>query len=164
MTHTTSIRTISIFAAVIGLLAIVLMTAQGNPALAQSLPSVSFTETSIEVDEPDNSPYRINAILTVQLSQASSQTITVQYRTEDFTAKTATRDYIATSGTLYFYPGTTERTISVTVLDDTTVEESFRKVQGSTVRTQQRGTRFPQHSRSEYTRHRRVSTLQPDSP
>ena len=127
MTHTISIRTISIFAAIIGLLAIVLMTAQGNPALAQSLPSVSFTETSIEVDEPDNSPYRINAILTVQLSQASSQTITVQYRTEEFTAKTATRDYIATSGTLYFYPGTTERTISVTVLDDTTVEESFER-------------------------------------
>ena len=127
MTHTTSIRTISIFAAIIGLLAIVLMTAQGNPAQGQSPPSVSFTETSIEVDEPDNSPYRINAILTVQLSQASSQTITVQYRTEDFTAKTATRDYIATSGTLYFYPGTTERTISVTVLDDTTVEESFER-------------------------------------
>ena len=127
MTHTISIRTISIFAAVIGLLAIVLMTAQGNPALAQNLPSVSFTETSIEVDEPDNSPYRINAILTVRLSQAYSQTVTVQYRTEDFTAKTATRDYIATSGTLYFYPGTTERTISVTVLDDTTVEESFER-------------------------------------
>ena len=127
MSHTISIRTISIFAAIISLLAIVLMTAQGNPALAQSLPSVSFTETSIEVDEPDNRPYRINAILTVQLSQASSQTITVQYRTEDFTAKTATRDYIATSGTLYFYPGTTERTISVTVLDDTTVEESFER-------------------------------------
>ena len=127
MTHTTSIRTISIFAAVIGLLAIVLMTAQGNPALAQNLPSVSFTETSIEIDEPDNSPYRINAILTVRLSQAYSQTVTVQYRTEDFTAKTATRDYIATSGTLYFYPGTTERTISVTVLDDTTVEESLER-------------------------------------
>ena len=88
---------------------------------------MSFTETSIEVDEPDNSPYRINAILTVRLSQAYSQTVTVQYRTEDFTAKTATRDYIATSGTLYFYPGTTERTISVTVLDDTTVEESFER-------------------------------------
>ena len=127
MTHTISIRTISIFAAIISLLAIVLMTAYGNPAQGQNLPSVSFTETSIEVDEPDNSPYRINAILTVRLSQASSQTVTVQYRTEDFTAKTATRDYIATSGTLYFYPGTTERTISVTVLDDTTVEESFER-------------------------------------
>ena len=127
MTHTISIRTISIFAAIIGLLAIVLMTAYGNPAQGQNLPSVSFTETSIEVDEPDNSPYRINAILTVRLSQASNQTVTVQYRTEDFTAKTATRDYIATSGTLYFYPGTTERTISVTVLDDTTVEESFER-------------------------------------
>ena len=97
---------------------------------------MSFTETSIEVDEPDHSPYRINAILTVQLSQAYSQTVTVQYRTEDFTAKTATGDYIATSGTLYFYPGTTERTISVTAsLDDTTVEESFREVQDRTLRT-----------------------------
>ena len=127
MTHTISIRTISIFAAIIGLLAIVLMTAQGNPAQGQSLPSIGFTETMIRVDEPDSSPYRVNAILTVRLSQASSQTVTVQYRTEDFTAKTATRDYIATSGTLYFYPGTTERTISVTVLDDTTVEESLER-------------------------------------
>ena len=80
MTHTISIRTISIFAAIIGLLAIVLMTAQGNPAQGQSLPSVGSTDINVSVDEPDQSPYRVNAILTVQLSQASSQNVSVRYR------------------------------------------------------------------------------------
>ena len=45
MTHTISIRTISIFAAIIGIIAIALMAAYGNPAQGQSLPSVEFTET-----------------------------------------------------------------------------------------------------------------------
>ena len=108
------------------LMTLALLTTPGNKAQGQSVPSVAFTETSIELDEPDNSPYRANAVLTVRLSQASSQTVTVQYRTEDFTATATTGDYIAASGTLYFYPGTTERTISVTVLDDTAVEANER--------------------------------------
>ena len=58
----------------------------------------------------------MNAVLTVELSQTSSQTVSVRYATADHTAESATRDYIQASGTLYFSPGTTERTISVTVL------------------------------------------------
>ena len=128
MTHTISIRTISIFAAIIGLLAIVLMSAYGNPAQGQNLPSLQFDESSYVVFEPDGGATRIYATLTVELSQTSSQTVTVQYATADHTAKTATQDYIAASGTLYFSPGTTERTISVTVLNDTKVEltEQFK--------------------------------------
>ena len=126
MTHTISIRTISIFAAIIGLLAIVLMTAQGNPAQGQSLPTVGFEDINVSVDEPDQSPYRVNVVLTVQLSQASSQNVSVRYRTADITAKAAERDYNTASGTLYFNPGTTERTISVTVLNDTVVEDLER--------------------------------------
>ena len=126
MTHTISIRTISIFAAIIGLLAIVLMTAQGNPAQGQSLPTVGFEDINVSVDEPDQSPYRVNAILTVQLSQASSQNVSVRYQTVDITAKAAERDYNAASGTLYFNPGITERTISVPVLNDTVVERTER--------------------------------------
>ena len=68
----------------------------------------------------------MNAVLTVQLSQASSQNVSVRYRTADITAKAAERDYNAASGTLYFNPGTTERTISVTVLNDTVVERTER--------------------------------------
>ena len=127
MTHTISIRTISIFAAIIGLLAIVLMTAQGNPAQGQSLPTVGFEDINVSVDEPDQSPYRVNAILTVQLSQASrAQNVSVRYQTVDITAKAAERDYNAASGTLYFNPGITERTISVPVLNDTVVERTER--------------------------------------
>ena len=126
MTKAIPIRTISIFAAIIGIIAFALMAAYGNPAQGQSLPSVGFTETSIQVDEPDNSPYRVNAVFTVELSQTSSQTVSVRYATVDYTAESATRDYIQASGTLHFSPGTTERTISVTVLDDTNVENFER--------------------------------------
>ena len=130
MSHTISIRTISIFAAIIGLLAIVLMTAQGNPAQGQSTPSVGFESSNLNpgVHEPDLSPYRVNVTLTVELSQTSSQTVTVRYATSDITATASTRDYTAASGTLYFSPGITERTITLTILNDSNVEniERFR--------------------------------------
>ena len=53
----------------------------------------------------------------VTLSGASSDTVTVDYRTVDANAK-AGEDYTAKSGTLTFRPGQTSKTIRVTVLDD----------------------------------------------
>jgi chitinase len=53
----------------------------------------------------------------VTLSNASSQAITVSYRTVDGTAL-AKSDYSATSGTLTFQPGETSRTISVSIKGD----------------------------------------------
>jgi chitinase len=53
----------------------------------------------------------------VTLSSASSQAITVSYRTVDGTAK-AKSDYTATSGTLTFQPGETSRTISIAIKGD----------------------------------------------
>jgi len=53
----------------------------------------------------------------VTLSSASSQAITVSYRTVDGTAL-AKSDYSATSGTLTFQPGETSRTISVSIKGD----------------------------------------------
>ncbi len=53
----------------------------------------------------------------VTLSRALSETVTVRYATSDGTAS-AGSDYRATSGTLTFRPGQTEKTISVPVLDD----------------------------------------------
>ena len=125
MSHTISIRTISIFAAIIGIIAIALMAAYGNPAQGQSLPSVEFRASSYTVIEPKGGPSRIYVNLTVELSQTPNQTVTVQYRTVDQKAR-ATQDYIAASGTLTFYPGTIERTISVTVLNDTRPEDRER--------------------------------------
>ena len=132
-------RTTAAIIAIAMLMTLALLTTPGNNALGQSLPTVGFEDINVSVDEPDQSPYRVNAILTVQLSQASSQNVSVRYRTVDITAKAAERDYNATSGTLYFSPGTTERTISVTVLNDTVVEGPG-EVQGGTVSAQRRRT------------------------
>ena len=62
-----------------------------------------------------------NAVFTVSLSTASSQTVTVRYATANGTA-TAGSDYTAVSGTLTFAPGQLTRTIAVPVLGDTVVE------------------------------------------
>ena len=51
------------------------------------------------------------------LNRAASETVTVDYATSDGTA-TAGADYTATSGTLTFLTGETEKTVSVPVLDD----------------------------------------------
>jgi CSLREA domain-containing protein len=58
---------------------------------------------------------------TVTLSAASASPVTVHYATANNTA-TAGEDYTATSGTLAFAPGETEKTIPVSILPDT-VEE-----------------------------------------
>ena len=123
-----STRTTASIIAIAMLMMLALLTTPGNNAQAQSLPSVGFESSSLNqgVDEPDNSPYRLNVTFTVELSQTSSQTVTVRYATVDVTAESATRDYIQASGTLHFSPGSTERTISVTVLDDTNVENFER--------------------------------------
>lgn len=62
------------------------------------------------------------ATFTVTLSPVSSQTVTVNYATSNGTATTSNNDYTAASGTLTFTPGSSSRTISVTVRGDTTVE------------------------------------------
>ena len=53
----------------------------------------------------------------VTLTPAHLSTVTVDYETEDDTAR-APDDYTATSGTLTFAPGETEMTVSVPIIDD----------------------------------------------
>ena len=53
----------------------------------------------------------------VTLDPAATATVTVDYATADGTA-TAGSDYTATSGTLTFQPGDTEKTVSVPITDD----------------------------------------------
>src|SRR5262249_4123690 len=64
--------------------------------------------------------------VTVYLSPASTQTVTVNYATSDETA-TAGSDYQAVSGTLTFAPGQTSQNVTVNVYGDTVDEsdESF---------------------------------------
>jgi hypothetical protein len=62
-----------------------------------------------------------NAILTVSLSSATTEPITVNYATSNGTA-IAGSDYTATSGTLTFAPGATSQTIAIPVIGDTLSE------------------------------------------
>ncbi len=82
-----------------------------------ALPTLSIS--GVTVKEGDSGSSTANA--TVTLSAASSETVTVNYATQDGTAL-ALSDYIATSGTLSFRPGETSQTIPVSILGDTTVE------------------------------------------
>lgn len=59
--------------------------------------------------------------LTVTLSKTSTLPVTVDYATVDYSAL-AGEDYIATSGTLTFAPGETQKKIAVEILGDTQVE------------------------------------------
>lgn len=53
------------------------------------------------------------AVFTVNLSAASTQTVTVDYQTQDGTATAAAGDYTPTSGSLTFAPGETSKTVEV---------------------------------------------------
>jgi hypothetical protein len=62
-------------------------------------------------------------LFTVKLSAASGQPVSVAYATADGTAMAAS-DYVAASGVLTFPPGTTSRTIPITVISDTVKESN----------------------------------------
>lgn len=64
---------------------------------------------------------QLEAIMTIRLSAASSQAISVNYATADGTA-TAGVDYNALSGSLTFKAGETSKTIRVAILGDTAIE------------------------------------------
>ena len=87
------------------------------------LPTLSIDDVSIAEGNADTSVANFN----VQLSQASSQPVTVKYATADGTAL-AGSDYTPTSNTLSFAAGETKKTVSVSVKGDTVVEpnETFR--------------------------------------
>lgn len=63
------------------------------------------------------------AVFTVTLSSPSSQSVTVDFTTNDGSA-TVGNDYTAVSGTLVFEPGVTTRTILVPTLDDAVFEST----------------------------------------
>jgi hypothetical protein len=77
-----------------------------------SISDVTVTETNAG---------SVNAVFTVSLPLATSQTVMVDYVTSNGNA-TAPEDYAAVSGTLTFAPGVTSRTITVPVNGDTVPE------------------------------------------
>jgi hypothetical protein len=63
---------------------------------------------------------------TVSLSNASGQGVWVNYQTKNGTATTSNADYVAKSGTIYFAPGETTKTLTVTIKGDTKKEKDER--------------------------------------
>ena len=80
------------------------------------LPALSFASNAVTVDEDAGS-----ATHTVELTPASTGTVTVDFATRDHDAK-AGEDYTATSGTLTFTAGQTSKTITVPITDDDVYE------------------------------------------
>jgi len=84
-----------------------------------ALPTISLND--VTVTEGDSGT--TNAVFAVNLSQASTQTVSVQYATANGTA-IAGSDYTATSNTLSFAPGETSKTISVPIIGDKVAEST----------------------------------------
>ena len=87
------------------------MLAGGLAATVKGPATLSVAD--VEVEEASDAVLAF----TVTLSRELSETVTVEYRTEDGTAS-AGADYTNTSGTLTFTPGQTTTTVSVPVFDD----------------------------------------------
>ena len=88
----------------------------------ENLPSLQVADA--EANESDGT-----IVFRVTLDSASTQEVTVNYTTADGTAK-AILDYVAASGTLTFEPGTTEKLVAVTLVNDAVEDagETFKLV------------------------------------
>lgn len=110
----------------------VILDNQGQGTINDNDPAPSLSIDDVSVAEGDSGTSLLT--LTVSLSPASGQTVTVNYATADNTA-TAGSDYQSISGTLAFNPSETSKTIAVTVNGDTTFEQNesfFVNLSGAT--------------------------------
>ncbi|HEY9404964.1 MAG TPA: Calx-beta domain-containing protein [Pyrinomonadaceae bacterium] len=99
----------------------VILGTQATASLAiwdnDSRPSIILSNLAVTEGQSGTT----NAQLTVRLSPASYQTVSLNYATADNTAN-AGSDYVAASGTLTFQPGEFEKTIPLQINGDTAVE------------------------------------------
>jgi len=93
--------------------------AVGTILNGQSLPAASISDAT--VTEGNSGP--VSAVFTVSLSFAPSQEVTLNFSTANGTA-VAGSDYVATNGLMSFAPGTTNQTVSVTVLGESINESN----------------------------------------
>jgi hypothetical protein len=85
-----------------------------DPALASDLPALSVRSTSV----PEGDAGATAVTVVVELSRPSTETVTVDWRTEDGSGVAGT-DYEAASGTLTFAPGQTRAELVVHVIGNT---------------------------------------------
>jgi hypothetical protein len=83
------------------------------------LPTVSFNPTSVDTNEKAGF-----VVLYVEVSKASTGTVTVNYATGSPQTATAGSDYVSNSGTLTFEAGVTVQAIVIEIIDDGTGEQS----------------------------------------
>lgn len=81
------------------------------------LPAISIADVAI----PEGNTGTRNAVFTVRLDRPGIVPVTLNYTTQDGTAR-AGEDYQAVSGSLNFAVGETEKTIAVPVIGDTRIE------------------------------------------
>ena len=82
-------------------------------AIVFPLASFDAGSTNLTVDAPASGTTTVT--FTVILSEASSETVTVDFATSDGTASAAAGNYVPASGTLTFNPNELSKTIDVTV-------------------------------------------------
>ncbi|HKB78766.1 MAG TPA: Calx-beta domain-containing protein, partial [Thermoanaerobaculia bacterium] len=81
-------------------------------------PTISITDVAQAEGNLGPTPF----VFAVSLSNASSQTVSVNYTTTDGTATLADADYVSATGTITFPPGSTSQPLIVTVNGDTKFE------------------------------------------
>jgi hypothetical protein len=91
---------------------------QGTITNDDTQPTISINDASAGEGDVGPTPFTF----TVTLSNASFQTVTVNYATADGTATVADADYMPTSGTVTFLPGVTSQQVVVNVNGDTKFE------------------------------------------
>jgi Calx-beta domain-containing protein/Big-like domain-containing protein/PKD domain-containing protein len=91
---------------------------QGTILNDDAQPTIAINDVSANEGNAGPTPF----LFTVTLSNASFQTVTVQYATADNTATAADADYVPASGTVTFLPGQTSQSVTVTVNGDTKFE------------------------------------------
>jgi N-acetylneuraminic acid mutarotase len=104
-------------------------TSTGATEVTWICPEVHFSAATYTANENGGS-----VSIPVTLDPASLLTATVSYLSADATA-TAGSDYVAVTGTLTFTPGATNRTFSVSILDDDRYEdnETLQLILGSNI-------------------------------
>ncbi|OUC15999.1 MAG: hypothetical protein B0A82_03825 [Alkalinema sp. CACIAM 70d] len=96
-------------------------TATGTITNDDLRPTISFVSSTVA--NPEGNTGNTPKTFTVQLSNPSSEVVTVNYATQDGTA-IAGSDYTTNTGTLTFNPGETSKDITIQVTGDTTPEDN----------------------------------------
>ena len=106
----------------------VTLSGQSNATLSDAMATGTITDDdeppTLSIGDESEAEDVGTMVFTVTLSAPSAKTVRVNYATMDGTAEAGTnKDYTAASSMLTFQPGDTEKTFTVTIIDDARDEE-----------------------------------------